>query len=198
MGERGIAHVQHKGLTNSMQAKCGAKTRSGEPCKNAQMLNGRCRMHGGATKNAGRPSITGRYSLAHRKSLADKAQVFLNDQTPADLSGELALMRALLQEYLDRYGDGVSLPADEIERIFGMVETISRLVERITKILASTALTAAEVQYLQARIADLLMKYVPDDRKRNQFILELQGSIGGGGRDSGPVFASSQWETESI
>lgn len=26
---------------------CGAKTRSGEPCKNYAMANGRCRMHGG-------------------------------------------------------------------------------------------------------------------------------------------------------
>src|SRR5690554_6144621 len=27
--------------------RCGAKTRSGEPCKNYAMANGRCRMHGG-------------------------------------------------------------------------------------------------------------------------------------------------------
>lgn len=27
--------------------RCGAKTRSGEPCKNYAMENGRCRMHGG-------------------------------------------------------------------------------------------------------------------------------------------------------
>lgn len=32
---------------------CGAKTRSGEPCKNAPMANGRCRMHGG--KSTGPP-----------------------------------------------------------------------------------------------------------------------------------------------
>lgn len=27
--------------------RCGAKTRSGKPCKNGAMANGRCRMHGG-------------------------------------------------------------------------------------------------------------------------------------------------------
>lgn len=32
---------------------CGAKTRSGEPCKNPAMQNGRCRMHGG--KSTGPP-----------------------------------------------------------------------------------------------------------------------------------------------
>ena len=35
------------------QKTCGAKTRSGEPCKNAPMDNGRCRMHGG--KSTGPP-----------------------------------------------------------------------------------------------------------------------------------------------
>lgn len=33
--------------------KCGAKTRSGGPCRNAAMANGRCRMHGG--KSTGPP-----------------------------------------------------------------------------------------------------------------------------------------------
>ena len=31
---------------------CGAKTRSGLPCKNRAMPNGRCRMHGGASTGA--------------------------------------------------------------------------------------------------------------------------------------------------
>lgn len=35
-------------------AKCGAKTRNGEPCKNNGMKNGRCRLHGG--KSPGAPS----------------------------------------------------------------------------------------------------------------------------------------------
>lgn len=34
---------------------CGAKTRSGNPCKNRAMKNGRCRMHGG--KSTGAPPV---------------------------------------------------------------------------------------------------------------------------------------------
>lgn len=34
---------------------CGAKTRAGRPCKNAQMPNGRCRMHGGKSKGPRTP-----------------------------------------------------------------------------------------------------------------------------------------------
>jgi hypothetical protein len=54
--------------------RCGAKTRSGAPCRSAAMPNGRCRMHGGpstgprteAGKAAIRASRTkhGRYSQA--------------------------------------------------------------------------------------------------------------------------------------
>jgi len=166
---------------------CGAKTRSGETCKSRAMPNGRCRMHGGP--NPGRPIIHGRYSLAHRTALADKVQTFLDDPRPGDLSAELALMRALLQDYLSRFPDGVKLPVQEIERIMSMVETVSRLVERIARILNTTALTAAEVQLLQARIVDLLVKYVDDPAQRLAFLDDLAAAFNGDRRDARPVVA---------
>src|SRR5580704_886479 len=62
--------------------RCGARTRSGTPCKGPAMPNGRCRMHGGlstgpkteAGKAAIRASRTkhGRYSQA---SIADRRKV---------------------------------------------------------------------------------------------------------------------------
>jgi|SRR5690625_3420473 len=41
-------------MTKQPHAKkrCGAKTRSGKPCKNGAMENGRCRMHGGKSTGA--------------------------------------------------------------------------------------------------------------------------------------------------
>lgn len=46
---------------NPMQALCGAHCRTtGLPCKNFQMANGRCRMHGG--KSTGRPSKHGYFT----------------------------------------------------------------------------------------------------------------------------------------
>lgn len=45
----------------SEKPRCGAHCRStGEPCKNYQMENGRCRMHGG--KSTGRPITNGLYT----------------------------------------------------------------------------------------------------------------------------------------
>lgn len=50
--------------------RCGAFARTtGQPCRNAGMANGRCRMHGG--KSTGRPVIHGRYAkqaMAEMKS----------------------------------------------------------------------------------------------------------------------------------
>ena len=46
---------------NPMQAFCGAHCRTtGEPCKNHQMANGRCRMHGG--QSTGRPVTHGQFT----------------------------------------------------------------------------------------------------------------------------------------
>jgi hypothetical protein len=140
--------------------RCSAKAkRTGEQCQNPAVESfSVCRHHGAGTpaRNTvgGRPVIHGRYSLQHRARLAEKQAQFLDDPSPGDLTGELALMRALLQEYIDRYPTETPLPAQEIERIFGMVEAISRIVERIAKILTSTALTQADLMLLQAVLVD--------------------------------------------
>lgn len=39
---------------------CGAKTRSGKPCKNGAMANGRCRMHGGKSTGAPPAKLKGK------------------------------------------------------------------------------------------------------------------------------------------
>ena len=43
-------HAKYKFLTSP---RCGAKARSGTPCKSPAMANGRCRLHGG--KSTGPP-----------------------------------------------------------------------------------------------------------------------------------------------
>lgn len=159
---------------------CGAKTRAGGTCQQPagwgtqHVGNGRCKLHGG---NAGAPIKTGRYSIK-RQELARKAQQFASDTTPGDLTGELVLMRALLQDYLDRFEDGTRLPFDDIERIFGMVEAIGRLVERIAKILATTALTQVEVQRFEQAFLTELPKYVPEPTKRLELIQAIGWTLG--------------------
>lgn len=64
-------------LPMHLSPRCGAKTRSGQPCQSPAMSNGRCRMHGG--KNPGAPRGNqnarkhGRYSaesIERRRELA--------------------------------------------------------------------------------------------------------------------------------
>jgi hypothetical protein len=116
----------------------------------------------------------GRYSLAHRARLAEKAQEFFEDPEPGNLASELALMRALLQEYLERWVTGINPGEKQIVGIMGMVEAIGRMVERIAKIESLTALTQAEVRLLQARFADIISRYIDDPRKRLQLVDELE------------------------
>lgn len=167
--------------------QCKAKCKStGERCK--RHANGGfsvCQVHGGGSPHKGRPGIgrppiTGRYSI-RKAELASKAEVFLNDPTPGDLSDELVLLRTLLQDYLDRLFD---MPEDDplrvgsIDRVFEMVNHIGVMVERVAKILNSTALTQVEVKLLQARIVDLMLTYVPDAEARARFVAELAESFG--------------------
>ena len=155
---------------------CEGKTRSGGLCRRpagwgtAHVGTGHCKLHGGCA--TGRPPITGRYSVVHRRSLAEKMATMAADPTPGELWQELSLQRALLDEYLARFPDGQAMPADDIERLFGWLESIGKQTERIHKIMAQTALTVAEVNYLQAVLADLLKRYISED-KRRRFMEEL-------------------------
>lgn len=128
-------------------------------------------MHGG---NAGAPVKHGRYSLK-KERVQDKLQQYRDDPDRGELWEELALQRALLQDFLDSAGN---LDEEQAKTAFQFTESISRTLDRINKIMSRTALTQAEVQYLQARFADILTKYVPKD-KRHSALRELRGAIDG-------------------
>jgi len=160
---------------------CGAKTRAGAPCKQKagwgtdHVGEGRCKLHGGGSK--GRPIVHGRYSIKHKESLREKQRKFMNDPEAGNLIPELALLRALLEEYLDRFGDDMRLNHQNVGHIQGMVTDIGRLVERIARIQNQTALTVAEIQLLNVRLSDLIVKYVEHDKLEN-FYRELDEALG--------------------
>ena len=60
-----------------LSKRCGARTRSGSPCRSPAMPNGRCRMHGGLSPGAPKGNRNalkhGRYSadaIARRREVA--------------------------------------------------------------------------------------------------------------------------------
>lgn len=92
--------------------KCGAKLRGGRPghCKRgagdqtSHVGTGRCKYHGGAD-GSGRPPTHGRYSKAKIKSerLQELIDQFSDDEDPLNLLPEIALLRALIFDYIERY-----------------------------------------------------------------------------------------------
>jgi hypothetical protein len=60
----------------STASLCGAKTRTGRPCKSPAMANGRCRMHGGP--NPGGP-VGNQYALKHgfrtKRAIAERKMI---------------------------------------------------------------------------------------------------------------------------
>ena len=82
---------------------CGAKTRSGEPCKKWAMPNGRCRLHGGLQPNGlASPNFKdGRYSKYLPARLAGKYLEAQNDPELLNLGGEIGLVEARIAELLE-------------------------------------------------------------------------------------------------
>jgi hypothetical protein len=88
---------------------CGARTRAGSPCSKVAGWRtdhpgqGRCYLHGGRT-----PIKHGRYSTVQRATVRELFERFSGDEDPWNVAEELALVRALLHDFIDRHGQFVA------------------------------------------------------------------------------------------
>lgn len=163
-------------FSDAKQCKAKAKG-SGERCKNPAMEGKEvCRIHGGL---AGRPPTHGRYSTVKRQALREKIEEFRNDPAAGDLRDELAVLRALLEDYLTRFDDAIKPSGADISLMASMVDNIGRLVERIAKILAMTALTQAELQLLQVTLIDAIKEFIPEPERQRAFVSRIGATLGG-------------------
>ncbi|PSQ96955.1 MAG: hypothetical protein BRD55_04770 [Bacteroidetes bacterium SW_9_63_38] len=148
--------------------QCTATAKStGERCQNPAVTGWDvCRMHGAGTpKNGtsgGAPPKHGRYAAKRRESLQEKIEEYRREDDPASLWEEVALLRALLQEWLSELE---TVDEDTVGVVLDLQDSIRRTLNTINKIQTRTALTQAEVEYLQARMADVLKTHVPKDRR---------------------------------
>lgn len=140
---------------------CGATTRDGSPCQLPRGWGtdhpgeGRCKHHGGA---GGRPPTHGLYSESARDSLREKIEA-AREQPIGELTEEMAVVRALLDDYLEDVGN---VDEDAVKHVTTLAAEVRRIANAVSKMDARTALTARHVEYLQARIADVLTEYVPE------------------------------------
>lgn len=89
---------------------CGAKTRSGEPCKRAAAANGRCNLHGGKTPvGLALPQTThGRYSKHLPARLSSRYHEAEYDSELLSMRAEVHLIDARLADVLARVDTGES------------------------------------------------------------------------------------------
>jgi hypothetical protein len=153
---------------------CTAHRSNGDPCK-AHAVKGKkvCRCHGGAA-GSGRPPVTGRYSKVAKGKLAERLAE--QDDAPLDCMAELRLQQAGLAEYVSSLSETKLRPID-IARICEWSQSIVRTAQRIVRMRNDTALTVAEVQFLQAGMASLINEFVPDPDQRRAFVTRLRSLV---------------------
>ncbi|MFZ5785510.1 MAG: HGGxSTG domain-containing protein [Acidobacteriota bacterium] len=97
-------------MTDRGKKLCGAKARSGEPCKNIAMPNGRCRFHGGMSlAGPACPAFkTGRHSKYLPAKLLDRYHAAVADETLLELRHEVALLDVRIGEILAKIETGES------------------------------------------------------------------------------------------
>ena len=101
-----------------------------------------------------------------------------------DLTYELAALRVLFQELVEHFPD----PTDQkytiqVSRAVTMIQATGSLVDKISKIQSRNNITAAQVMYLRAVVADILAKYLTDPDYRERAVKELMARVEGGETD---------------
>lgn len=165
-----------------MKELCGAKTRRGTLCKKSPIAGReRCKFHGGATPRGPESANWkhGRTAYKFHGELLEKFRAASDIETPTDLLPELAVQRTLFGHYLERFVEGYTIKALDVDSMMRWLDSIGRTVERIVKIRNETMLTVAETLFLQAGIIGLLDEYIPDPDKRGAFITQLDALIPG-------------------
>lgn len=176
----------------AVAAKCGAKTRSGGRCRlvagwgTDHVGEGRCKLHGGASlKGPDHPRWKhGRYSKVQHESLRELLAKMEDDPDPLDTKPEIALLRALVHDWTDRYTDLVDAllawnqeeyreaeeegrpprPAriPEIHEVRPLLSEISKSVARIERAQAQNAISRPDLMRLMQEMARVVERHVED------------------------------------
>lgn len=105
-------------------ALCGAKTRSGEPCKRHAIPGSkRCKLHGGKSTGAPGNKNAARPGSIYSKYLTDEEQADFHAAEIDQVDQELRLTKVLLNRVLLAAGEGYDLLAD---RYLARIESLTK------------------------------------------------------------------------
>lgn len=170
----------------------GGTTKSGKSCGNPagfktdHVGTGKCHLpgHGGCSK--GRPITTGKNAKVTSRQLADKMKRHLNDPNPLDLTGELALLRSLIDHFMEKLEEAKADPSREDAGTFLLlVQGVQKVADTISKIQSRELLTAAEMTLVIVVLASVLREEVTDGKTLKSIFnklrsrLQLRGFTGG-------------------
>jgi len=109
------------------------------------------------------------------KTIRLKTEKYLERGT-ADLSLEIAQMKAIRDIAIEWAEEG-DLDPGKLNFVMVQIERVGQMVERIVRIMNQTALTQAEVRFIQSRIIEIIGKYVPE-ALQDACTREIIGSLG--------------------
>lgn len=107
---------------------------------------------------------SGSYLL--REEVSAKFRAFAQKADLLDLTEELGILKAYLSAGLEHWSKEEEITLEEISWVFAYIERLSNVIGTIVKIRNSTALTTAEIHYVQVAIAAVLKKFIPPDQLR--------------------------------
>lgn len=165
---------------------CGAKKRQGDGvCQKwagwgtDHVGEGRCKLHGGSS-----PIRHGRYSTVRHTELRELIERMEEDPTPLDATPELALARAILHRWVDRYEEFMEAllawnraeyeeaqdeerpprPAriPDIRELTPLVEAVSKAVKRVIDTQQADALSLKEFIRFVNEVLRLASVYIRD------------------------------------
>lgn len=162
---------------------------------------GACSVHGGVLANVDNVIKfikTGKSAYVTRASLANKIDRYLNEDSDQlfDLSTELAALRAIFEEVIEKMAEPTDplKYGDDLFRVVNLVGTIGTLVEKISKINSRNTLTSAQVLYLRATVADILVKFIRDPNEREMAVKELTSRVTGNELPDYNLVKRERWE----
>lgn len=102
-------------------ARCGAKTRSGQPCQAQAMPNGRCRMHGGKDSGAPKQNTNALKHGFYSDALTAEELVLYQRAEVGSLDDEIRLARVKLHRYVRLAGS-----MDLMDMVDGALEIVRK------------------------------------------------------------------------
>jgi hypothetical protein len=158
------------GTPNDLEVRDPSPDHAGPGYCERKTSGGRCRSHG---RDAGRPPSHGLYS-ARREELREKLHDALDLDTPGNLWGEVAVLRALLSDYLGRLNE---VDGESIQDVTRLQAELRKTVDTINEMMVRSAPSEEEINTLITQFANILQRYVPED-DRHDALNELQSAVG--------------------